>query len=154
MRLTGVGVGLALVLTAAGAAGAQSVPQGRTAGAAAATELGPRDVSLTVHYKGAGPVSEKHQVWVFVFDNPNIGGDSEPLDFRAVTTNGGTVIFRNLAVDTVYFGVVYDEKGDYEALEAPPIGAPVAIFGKEMKAAPVKVGGGATLTFDDTVRWK
>lgn len=151
MRLTGVV--LALVLTAGGAAAAQGEPQGAKAGAAA-KDLGPRDVSLTVHYKGTGPVSEKNQVWVFAFDNPDIGADSEPLDVRAVTTNGGTAVFRNVAVDAVYFGVVYDEKGDYEAQEAPPIGAPVAIYGKEMKAAPVKVGGRATLTFDDTVRWK
>jgi hypothetical protein len=114
------------------------------------------DVAVTVTFKGKGPVDAKHEIWVFLFDSPNIGQGSTPVAVQAVTKSGGTATFKNVTQDLVYVAVAYDEKGDYDGNSGPPPqGAPVAVHTVDGKAgAPVTPGpkGIVKLTFDDSQR--
>jgi uncharacterized protein (DUF2141 family) len=114
------------------------------------------DVAVTVTYKGKGKVDATHEVWVFLFETPDLGDSARPIANQTVTKNGGTATFTKVAVEPVYIAVVYDEKGDYDGnLGPPPAGSPIGIYSTDGKTlAPVKPGAGAKvkLTFDDTRR--
>jgi hypothetical protein len=112
-------------------------------------------LKVTVDYKGSGSVDATHEIFVWVFDNPNIGADSVPIANDVLTTNGGTLTFSGLPKE-VYLAAAYDEKGDYDGTSGPPpTGTPITIFG-DMGVAKAVVTGGAdtavSVTFDDTVR--
>jgi len=112
-------------------------------------------LKVTVDYKGSGAVDTTHEVFVWVFDNPNIGPDSVPIANDVVTTNGGTLTFSGLPKE-VYLAVAYDEKGDYDGTSGPPpSGTPVTIYGDMGVAKAVATGGAdatVSVTFDDTTR--
>jgi hypothetical protein len=114
-------------------------------------------LQVIVDYTGKGTVDATHQVWIWVFDNPNIGPDSTPLSTAAVKENKGPYKFSMLP-KTVYLAVAYDEKGGYDGTAAaPPTGTPIRIFGGAglgTTASPVTTGedATATVTFDDSVR--
>jgi len=123
--------------------------------AAATTTAG--ELNVTVHYKGKGVVDKAHEITVYVFDTPDIGGDTNPIDQRILEKNGDVATFTGLTVPTAYIAVVYDESGTYEPGSRPPTGTPVAIHGATGPGAPgagVKTGKGAkvTVTFDDSRR--
>ena len=103
MRWTRAIVALALVAT--------------TSPAIVAQESG--KLKVTVDYKGAGTVDATHEIFVWVFDTPNIGADSVPLANDVVTTNGGTLSFSGLPKE-VYLAAAFDEKGDYDGTSGPP----------------------------------
>jgi hypothetical protein len=112
-------------------------------------------LKVTVDYKGSGSVDATHEIFVWVFDNPNIGADSVPIANDVLTTNGGTLTFSGLPKE-VYLAAAYDEKGDYDGTSGPPpTGTPITIYG-DMGVAKAVVTGGAdtavSVTFDDTVR--
>ena len=112
-------------------------------------------LKVTVTYKGAGTVDSTHEIYVWVFDTPNIGADSVPIANNVITSNGGTVSFTSLPKE-VYLAAAYDEKGDYDGTSGPPpTGTPITIYG-DMGAAKAVATGGAdvtvTLTFDDSMR--
>jgi hypothetical protein len=112
-------------------------------------------LKVTVDYKGSGSVDATHEIFVWVFDNPNIGADSVPIANDVLTTNGGTLTFSGLPKE-VYLAAAYDEKGDYDGTSGPPpAGTPITIYG-DMGVAKAVVTGGAdtavSVTFDDTVR--
>jgi hypothetical protein len=112
-------------------------------------------LKVTVTYKGAGTVDATHEIYLWVFDNPNIGADSIPVVTEVITTNGGTVSLSGLPKE-VYLAAAFDEKGDWDGTAGPPPpGTPLTIYG-EMGAATAVATGGAdaavTVTFDDSMR--
>ena len=112
-------------------------------------------MKVTVSYKGAGTVDASHEIYLWVFDNPNIGADSIPVASEVITANGATASFTGLPKQ-VYLAAAFDEKGDYDGTSGPPPpGTPITIYG-EMGAAKGVATGGAdaavTVTFDDTMR--
>lgn len=112
-------------------------------------------LKVTVDYKGAGTVDATHEVFVWVFDTPNIGADSVPIANDAITANGGTLTFSGLPKE-VYLAVAYDEKGDYDGMSGPPpSGTPITIYGDQGVAKAVATGGPdavLSVTFDDSTR--
>jgi hypothetical protein len=114
------------------------------------------DISVTVNYKGKGPVDDTHEIWVFLFDSPEIAPGMRPVGTQSVKKNGGTATFTNVATDPVYVRLAYDEKGDYDGLSGPPPpGTPLGQYSKDGKTiAPVKPGAAAKLkvAFDDSFR--
>jgi len=115
------------------------------------------DVSVTVTYKGKGPVDDKHQILVFLFDHPIPTAESRPLALQTVVKNGGTATFKSVSTSPVYVTLVYDEKSNYDGRSGPPpAGTPVSQYQKAGKPVPVTPGAGTkvTATFDDTRRWK
>jgi hypothetical protein len=122
-------------------------------GPAAAPRAG--DVAVTVTYAGKAKVDTTHEIWVFLFDTPDIGPGSQPVAVQAVTKSGATATFKAVQAATVYVAVAYDEKGDYDGNQGPPPpGTPIAIYAVDGKTAPVTPGakGIVKLTFDESRR--
>jgi hypothetical protein len=118
------------------------------------------DVHVTVTYKAKGAVvDDTHEILVFLFANPIITANSEPLGMQAVKKNGGTASFTGVSADPVYVVAVFDEKGTYDGVSGPPpAGTPIGMYSKDPKkgeAAPVKPGAAAKIkmTFTDARRW-
>lgn len=112
-------------------------------------------LKVTVDYKGTGEVDATHEVFVWIFDTPNIGADSVPIANDVVTANGATLNFSGLPKE-VYIAAAYDEKGDYDGTSGPPpSGTPITIYGDMGVAKAIATGGGdaaVSVTFDATVR--
>jgi len=135
----------ALVLSTVGAQADQANP---TADATS--------VNVTVKYTGAGTVDADHRIWVWLFDNPNIGPESIPIGEQSVTKNGGAATFAT-STTQVYIAIAYDEKGGFMGQAPPPPGSPVAMYGMNGPnelPQPVTPGakGNITVTFDDSQR--
>ena len=94
-----------------------------------------KNVSVTVNYTAKGPVDAGHAILVFLFSDPNIGAQSQPIGpAQLIQKNGGSVTFKDVAASPVYIAVVYNEKGDYTGVGGPPpVGTPVAIYSKDPK---------------------
>lgn len=121
----------------------------------AAPAPAPGDLPVTVTYKGKGTIDQTHKVIVWAFADSNITSASRPLDHLYVTKNGETVTFKGLSAP-VYLFAVYDEKGGYDGVDAPPpAGIPAATYRQTPKGPPtaVKPGTPVTFTFDDSERW-
>jgi hypothetical protein len=119
----------------------------------AATAAG--TVKVTIHYTGEGKVDASHKLWVWVFDTPNIGAGSMPLDQIALDKNDVDAVFEGVAADKVWIAAAYDESGAMTGDAPPPTGTPIGILsGKD--GAPLAVVSGAkdatVLTFDDSQR--
>lgn len=112
-------------------------------------------VKVTVHYKGKGKVDASHKLWVWVFDTPNIGPGSMPLDQVALDKNDVEAVFEGVAADKVWIAVAYDESGGMMGDAPPPSGTPIGILAGS-DGAPVAVMSGAkgtaVVTFDDSQR--
>jgi hypothetical protein len=112
-------------------------------------------VNVTVKYTGAGTVDANRRIWVWLFDNPNIGPDSIPIGEQSITKNGGTASFTT-ATGEVYIAVAYDEQGGFMGQAPPPSGSPVMMYGMNAKDPPQPVTPGpkgkVTVTFDDSQR--
>ncbi|HUQ85972.1 MAG TPA: hypothetical protein VM096_00345 [Vicinamibacterales bacterium] len=112
-------------------------------------------VKVTVNYKGKGKADASHKVWVWLFDTPNIGAGSMPIDQVAFDSNSGEAVFENVAADKVYVAVAFDEQGAMSGDAPPPTGTPIGILmGGE--GAPRGLTPGDTtpvlLNFDDSMR--
>jgi hypothetical protein len=115
------------------------------------------DLIVTASYKGKGTVDAKHAILVFLFDHATPTAASEPLAMQVITKNGDTATFKDVAADSVYVTVVYDEKSDYDGRSGPPpAGTPIGSYTKAGKSVPVKPGPDAkvTVAFDDSRRWQ
>jgi len=128
-------------------------PQTKAAAPAAAG-----DVAIVVNYTGKGTVDAAHELLVFMFNTPNISGDSQPIGMQVATKNGETVMFKGVTQNPVYFVAVYDETGNYHGRSGPPTaGLPYTIYAKDAKspATGVAPGGKAPvkISFSDTRRW-
>lgn len=141
----GLAVAVATMLIAGGRVGLHAAPAGRVLAG---------KVTVTVNYKGSGTVDAGHQVWVWLFDTPDIGPGSMPVAEAAVAKNGETATF-DVGTDRVWVAVAYDEKGVMTGNSPPPSGSPIGIFASDT-GAPAAVTPGAqgavTLTFDDSQR--
>jgi hypothetical protein len=114
------------------------------------------DVVVTVTYTGKGKVDAAHEILVFLFDQAPPTEGSIPLGMQTTTMSGGTVTFKDVAVNPVYVVMVYDEQSNYAGDAPPPPGAPIGSYQKDGKAIPVTPGPDAKIkvSFDDSVRWK
>jgi uncharacterized protein (DUF2141 family) len=115
------------------------------------------DLTVTVSYTGKGPVNEKNDVLVFLFDHPDPTSESRPLGLQSVNKNGGVATFKGVTAASVYVVAVYDEKADYDGKSGPPpTGSPIATYSKAGK--PVSVNPAKTpkvaFKFGDEKRWK
>ena len=132
------------------------VPAAGVLNAAPAVTVNSGTVKVTVTYKGkAGTVDSSHQLWVWLFDTPNIGPGAMPIAQLSLSKNGTEALFDGVAGDKVYVAVAFDEKGVMTGDGPPPTGAPVGVLmGADMMPASITPGdkGVATLTFDDTIR--
>jgi hypothetical protein len=145
-------------------------------------DVGPRettgqDVERKAHHTGAGIVSEKHKIWVVVFDADPFHAQvlaevcSKPAktetsavsrerktayiwDRKATVNKGGTVTFSDLPLSPVYVVAFYDKSGDYERHIDPALGSPRGACGEPDKPDPVKLEEGkavkVVVTIDDT----
>ena len=114
-------------------------------------------VTVTVKYTGKGTVDATHQLWVWLFDSPEIGPGSIPIAEQPIPKNGGTATFSNVTAKQVYVAVAYDEAGGFGGQAPPPPGSPIALFGSTGPDAPPQAvvpgaQGAVTVTLDDTVR--
>jgi len=111
-------------------------------------------VKVTVNYKGSGTVDAGHRVWVWLFNSPDIGPGSMPIDQISVEKNGATATFE-VTDERVWIAVAFDEKGVMTGNEPPPPGTPIGIYAAST-GAPEAVSPGAkgavTVTFDDSQR--
>ncbi len=113
-------------------------------------------VNVTVNYTGAGTVDDNRRIWVWIFDNPNIGPDSIPIGEESVAKNGGVATFSTTSKQ-VYVAIAYDEKGGFAGQAPPPSGSPLAMYGMKgpnEPPQPVTPGakGSVSVTFDDSQR--
>lgn len=76
------------------------------------------DVAVTVTYKGKAKVDDTHEIWVFLFDTPELGPGVRPVGTQVVKQNGGTATFTGVTTDPVYIRIAYDEKGTTTAFPA------------------------------------
>ena len=112
-------------------------------------------LKVTVDYTGAGAVDATHEIFVWVFDNPNIGPGSLPIASDVATANGAALNFSGLPKE-VYLVAAYDEKGDYDGTSGPPPpGTPIVVYGDMGAAKAIPTGGAdasVDVKFDATVR--
>jgi hypothetical protein len=123
--------------------------------AAPAVSVAAGSVKITINYKGKGTVDASHQIWVWLFDNPNIGPGSAPIDQMSLAKNGGQVEFQGVAPGEVFIAVAFDEKGVMAGDGPPPTGTPIGILsgdnGQPKGVAPGEKGI-AVVNFDDSLR--
>lgn len=138
---------VAAALVAATAATAVMHAESRDAVASAAT------LKVTVHYTGKGKVDAAHKLWVWVFDTPNIGPGSMPVDQISLDKNDADASFEGLAEGKYYLAAAFDETGSMMGDAPPPTGTPIGILGMA-SGAPTAVSpkDPAVLTFDDSMR--
>lgn len=148
MKKVLIGVVAALSLAA-------TLPMTANASASAEGRIAAGNVKVTVNYTGKGKVDASHKIWVWLFDTPNIGPGSQPVDQVALDANGAVADFANVQPGQVWIAVAFDEQGVMTGNEPPPSGSPIGIFSASNGApTPVTPGEKAavTLSFDDTMR--
>ena len=144
-----------ITMTIAALLAALAPSNGALTAAPLETHITAGTVKVTVTYKGKGTVDASHQLWVWLFDSPNIGAGSMPIAQVSLDKNGAEAIFENVAGDAVYVAVAFDEKGAMMGDGPPPTGTPIGILaGKEGAPIPVTPGDKevAKLLFDDSFR--
>jgi hypothetical protein len=111
-------------------------------------------VKVTIHYTGKGQVDASHKLWVWLFDTPNIGPGSMPVDQVSLDKNDVDASFEGVADGKFYIAAAFDETGAMMGDAPPPTGTPIGILGAA--GAPSAVSPGAkdpaVLTFDDSLR--
>lgn len=120
-----------------------------------ATHVAAGTVKVTIHYTGKGKVDASHQLWVWLFDTPNIGPGAMPIAQVSLGNNDLDAVFDAVAPEKVWVAVAFDESGGMTGDAPPPTGTPIGILlGKDF--APMAVVSGskaaALLTFDDSQR--
>lgn len=122
---------------------------------AAATSQTLSDLTVTVSYKGKGKVDATHEIWVFLFDQPNPSPQTRPLATQTVTRNGGSAKFSEVKAEVVYVVLVYDEQASYDGRTGPPPpGTPIGSYSKAGVPIAVKLGTTRKIvaSFDDSRR--
>jgi hypothetical protein len=114
-------------------------------------------VSVTVKYTGKGTVDATRQLWVWLFDTPEIGPGSIPIAEQSIQKNGGTATFSSVSAKQVYVAVAYDEAGGFLGSAPPPPGSPIALYGStapDSPPSPITPGpkGAVTIAFNDAQR--
>ena len=130
-------------------------PQDSAVNAAAlSTRATANTVKVTVTYKGKGKVDASHKLWVWLFDTPNIGPGSMPIDQIAIDDNGTDAVFENVAGTKVYVVAAFDEQGAMMGDAPPPAGTPIGmLLGADGTPSSVTPGEKpVVLIFDDSIR--
>ncbi len=111
-------------------------------------------VKVTVKYTGKGDVDKTHNLWIWLFDTPDIGPGSFPIGELSLDRNGGAVTFNDVSAEKVWIAVAYDINGTMTGNGPPASGSPIAIHMEAGGPAPVSPGDKAevTITFDDSQR--
>ena len=65
---------------------------------------------------------------MWLFDTPDIGPGSMPIEQLALDKNGGDAVFEGVAGDKVYVAVAFDEQGVMRGDGPPPSGTPIGIL--------------------------
>lgn len=155
MRARLLAFGLSVLSGTVPSAYAQGRPS--TPPPAAAAVIGANDVGVIVNYTGKGVVDAGHSILLFLFSDPNVGPNSQPLGApEIVQKNGATAVFRNVTTKPVYVFAIYNEKGTYDGKSGPPpAGTPVAMYGTAKGATAVTPGGKTPikLTFTGERKW-
>ncbi len=113
-------------------------------------------LKVTVDYTGTGTVDATHEIFVWVFDNPNIGADSVPIASDVATANGGRAEFQRPAQGGVP-GSSLRREGRLRrhvgpaALRARPSPS-TATWAWPRRYRPAAPTPPSTVTFDATVR--
>ena len=132
-------------------------PKAPAAAAKGAPAIGPTDVAVTVNYTGKGVVDAKRNILLFLFSDPNVGPNSQPLGPpQVVQKNGQTVTFNGITTKPVYIFAIYNEQGTYDGQSGPPpAGTPVGMFGTAKGPTAVTPGmkTPVKLTFDGARKW-
>jgi hypothetical protein len=134
---------------------ALSVPGAALTAAPSAAGVAAGTVKVTIHYKGKGTVDASHRMFVWLFDSPNIGPGSMPIDQVLLDKNGSEAVFNGVVADKVWIAVAYDESGVMAGDAPPPTGTPIGVLsGSDGAPTPVTPGGkdAVVLTFDDSFR--
>ena len=116
-------------------------------------------LAVSVQYTAKGTVDEDHQIWIWLFDNPDSSSwaNTPPLAVGQLSENGAAYKFAELPKQ-VYIAMAFDEKGGYDGTSgAPPTGTPIGIYGMASGGSPAAVETGAddkavSATFDDSMR--
>jgi hypothetical protein len=123
--------------------------------ASPAADVAAGTVRVTIHYTGKGKVDASHKLWVWLFDTPNIGPGSMPIDQVSIDQNDTDAVFEGVAAEKVYIAAAFDETGGMMGDAPPPSGTPIGILSGG-NGAPSPVTSGAkeatVLTFNDTIR--
>jgi hypothetical protein len=123
--------------------------------ASPAVSINAGTVKVTVSYAGKGKVDASHKIWVWLFDNPNIGAGSVPIDQMSLDKNDAEAVFEGVAPTQVYVAVAFDEQGVMTGDGPPPTGTPIGILGGQ-NGPPTGVTpgdkGAVKITFDDSFR--
>jgi hypothetical protein len=131
-------------------------PKPPATAAKGAPAIAATDVAMTVTYTGKGVVDATHNILVFLFSDPNVGPNSQPLGPpQIVQKNGGAITFNNVTTKPVYAFAIYNEKGTYDGRSGPPpAGTPVGFYGA---ATPTAITPGMKtpikFTFTGAKKW-
>ena len=112
-------------------------------------------VKVKVTYTGQGNVDQTHQLWIWLFDTPDIGPGAMPVAQLSLAQNGGAVTFSEVGAAKVWIAAAYDEKGGSTGEGPPASGSPIGVYTTGTPApAPVTPGapGEVLLTFNDSLR--
>jgi hypothetical protein len=134
---------------------ALSMPSAAVTAAPIAAGVTAGTVKVTINYKGKGTVDASHKLVVWLFDSPNIGAGSMPIDLVMLEKNGADAVFNGVVPEKVWIAVAYDESGSMTGDGPPPTGTPVGVLsGSDGAPAAVTPGGkdAVVLTFDDSFR--
>lgn len=155
MRTRMLGLSLFVLFGTVASLHAQTKPPAATAPKPAA--IAATDVAVTVNYTGKGAVDAGHSILVFLFSDPKIGPNSEPLGPpQIVQKNGQTVTFNGITTKQVYIFAIYNEKGTYDGRSGPPpAGTPVGMYGTAKGPTAVTPGMKTPikLTFTGATKW-
>ncbi len=117
-----------------------------------------RVVEVKVNYTGTGTVDEKHKIYIAMWDTGDfMSGGAMPVEIQPVSAKNGKATFAHVATSPVYFSIVYDPTGNWDAQSMPPSGSVFGIYSKEAgKAEPVKSEPGkpasVEIAFDDSMK--
>jgi hypothetical protein len=118
-----------------------------------------RTLKVKLNYTGAGPVDEKHKIYLFLFDSPDFvkSHDVMPIGGENATAKDATVTFSAVGASPVYLVAVYDPTGGYEGMSEPPSGASLGMYSTTPgQPGPIAIDAGKTtkidLPFDDSFK--
>lgn len=118
-----------------------------------------RTLKVTIKYTGAGTVDDAHQIYLFIFDTPDIQTGPMPIGMSSTAKNESVVAIENLSASPVYVAAVFDSSGTYDGVSGPPpSGSPAAMYMVEQPgvATPIKIEPGQAaeieFVFDDSFK--
>ena len=123
----------------------------------AAPAIAATDVAITVTYTGKGVVDATRNILVFLFTDPNVNQNSQPIGPpQIVQKNGQTITFNGVTAKPVYAFAIYNDKGTYDGRGGPPpAGTPVGMYGTAKGATPITPGmkTPVKMNFDGARKW-